>query len=441
MALNFRLDLGLASPPTLAQGVGVPPDLAVFADGTDGFLFDFSKTDRLWQSVLGTVAADDPGENIALAIEQRSRGRVNLFTFSEEFDNAAWPKNNATISANAVAAPDATNTADLIYPSSTGSNRRILRQMGALTALSPYTQSVYIKSAGFRWVHLNAVDATSAADSVWFDVIDGVVGTTGADATAVSISPVGDGWFRIVVSGIASATLANNYFYLALADADNSLTATASGTSGVYIWGAQLETGSTVSQYQRNGSTVGGPGNHGQQGTVSAQPKWQTGGLSRFDGSDDSLLTPLLPHTAMSLLFKAALPTTASTKVIMGSTGTGSGFVGYRLEGSDTVLCGSVGSQATSVIKGTANIGGTTGVGALTLDGSTVRLLWNGSIIYEAAQSGAPDTTIPIRLGAWNASGNTAGLFANIDLYNALGIRKALTPAEILAITNQWGTS
>ena len=36
----------------------------------------------------------------------------NLLTYSEQFDNAVWIKSNATVTANAVVAPDGTNTAD-----------------------------------------------------------------------------------------------------------------------------------------------------------------------------------------------------------------------------------------------------------------------------------------------------------------------------------------
>ncbi len=46
----------------------VDPILSIFADGTDGFYFDGSKTDRTFQDQVNT-AADDAAESIGLALE------------------------------------------------------------------------------------------------------------------------------------------------------------------------------------------------------------------------------------------------------------------------------------------------------------------------------------------------------------------------------------
>lgn len=67
-----------ANPTTFATAVGADPILGVFADGTDGFYFDFSKTDRLFQDTTGQTPADDPGESVGLALEGHGWGGKTL---------------------------------------------------------------------------------------------------------------------------------------------------------------------------------------------------------------------------------------------------------------------------------------------------------------------------------------------------------------------------
>lgn len=174
----------------------------------------------------------------------------NLLTFSEQFDNSNWPKADVTIVTNNAVAPDGTTTAELMYPTTTGSTRRILRGTSLTTSVI-YAQSIYVKAAGKRWVYLNGVDATSAANDCWFDLQNVVVGTKGASVLSAGITAVGNGWYRIFATGAAAA---NNYFYLMAVDGDNSLISTTNGTDGIYIWGAQLELGSAATTY--NSTTV-----------------------------------------------------------------------------------------------------------------------------------------------------------------------------------------
>lgn len=173
--------------------------------------------------------------------EQRS----NLLTFSDQFNNAIWGASNLTVVANSSVSPDGTSNADLIYPTTSGL-ARILRSTAALvTSGVAYAQSVYVKAAGFRWVYLNGVNAASADNNAWFDLQTGTLGTVGATTTA-SITPVGNGWFRISASGLAGTT---NFFWVAPVDANGVITSTANGTNGILVWGGQLEAGTFPTSY------------------------------------------------------------------------------------------------------------------------------------------------------------------------------------------------
>jgi hypothetical protein len=173
------------------------------------------------------------------------------------------------------------------------------------------------------------------------------------------------------------------------------------------------------------------------QATTAAQPKWQTGGLARFDGSDDSLLTTLTPGAAMSLMFKCKLTSLlAAGAYLTGSrvTGTDSRFyLGFDASEQLHAIIG-----ATTVTR-TGSLHDTIGVAGLVLSGGNATLYWNG-VGETPGAVGSPNTTIALPLGAINISAVIQSFFPG-DIYYALAIKKALSAAEISAITNLWGTS
>lgn len=173
--------------------------------------------------------------------------RRNLLTYTEQFDNAVWTKNSTTVVANAAVAPDGTSTADLLYPITTGSNRWVNAIYATPSYPLQYTFTVSLKASGMTWAYvLNNTAGTAAA---WIDLSTGTLGTVQSGYTASVVSR-GNGWYNLTVTGPAF----NGSLYLpsiGIADANNSFTATASGSNGILLWGAQLEVGSTATAYQR----------------------------------------------------------------------------------------------------------------------------------------------------------------------------------------------
>jgi hypothetical protein len=163
----------------------------------------------------------------------------NLIPFSESFDNSTWIKSNSTVTANVSTAPDGTLTADKLI-ANTGSVAAQTNQLIATTAIS-YGFSVYAKAAEFSQIQLSNDGITSTA---FFDLSAGTIGAT-VGATA-SITSVGNGWYRC---GIVFTNIAGTPRHRIYVANGGSTTVTGNGVNGVLIWGAQLETGASITSY------------------------------------------------------------------------------------------------------------------------------------------------------------------------------------------------
>ena len=221
-----------------------------FTRASSGTYFDAS-------GVMQTASTDVPrfthdpvtGQSLGLLIEE---SRTNLLTYSEEFDNAAWTKAECTISANAITAPGGSLTADKVVESS-ATGAHLVQQIKALSSAA-HTFSIFAKKGGRNWVYLRGVGAGGINIRAWFNLDAGTVGTVNTGGTG-SITSIGGGWYFCVLT-IASAVASGFEYQYGIADDDNSVSYAGDGTSGIYIWGAQLEAGSTASSYIKTTSST-----------------------------------------------------------------------------------------------------------------------------------------------------------------------------------------
>ena len=158
--------------------------------------------------------------------------RRNLLNYTEQFDNAAWSKGNITITANATTAPDGTTTAEKIVEAATTAQHLINQTVSSTLGLT-YTYSIYAKAAEWTTFTLQM----GAGGPVGNFNLTAKTATIGLGALYASIQDVGNGWFKCKVVGISNG-FGNIYVF------KTSASYAGDGTSGIYIWGAQLETAS-----------------------------------------------------------------------------------------------------------------------------------------------------------------------------------------------------
>jgi hypothetical protein len=170
---------------------------------------------------------------------------TNLLRRSEEFDNASWTPTRATISPNATTAPDGNTVADKLIEDDTASASHFVGQ-GVTTSSGQVTYSCFAKKGERDWVRL-VFFADSSNRQAYFNLNSGTIGTVSSGVTA-KIKEYSNGWFRASIT--YNVTTGGTFIYsIALAPDDNTGAYTGDGTSGLFIWGAQLETGSVATSY------------------------------------------------------------------------------------------------------------------------------------------------------------------------------------------------
>ena len=179
---------------------------------------------------------------------------TNLLLRSEEFDSASWAKDATTVSANQVAAPNGTNTADKVAEDSTNNFHAISQYVSGFASGAVLSISIYAQAAGRTKFRLQT-DSTGGSGTADFD-LTAVTATAGTGVFSNgTIQSVGGSWYRCSVrcttSGAGSIGLK-----VLLAATTFGTSYTGDGTSGLYLWGAQLEQSSTVGEYIPTTSTI-----------------------------------------------------------------------------------------------------------------------------------------------------------------------------------------
>lgn len=239
--------------------------------------------------------------------------RTNALLRSEEFNDVVWSKGNGTVTANAVTSPDGTTDADNFV--TTAATAGTFVQQTFVSLAQAYAASFYIKPNGVQFVQLLWA-GTQSTNIANFDIINGTIGTN--TATSASITAAGNGWYRItIVSTLAAAAGAINVYCVPTSTSGRAASFTGNGTSGFYVWGAQLEAGAFATSYipttttslTRNADVV--------QMTGTNFSSWYNSSEGTFSATFQTIVTGLVPAAT----FIAGFDNNASKRIMYIGTG------------------------------------------------------------------------------------------------------------------------
>jgi len=220
-----------------------------------------------WKDLTGTCDIELTGSNIMPVfwngINDPNSAIVALpyngMVYSETFTNSTWNKTrtgySSSITASAIEGPPGLfGSGSKLNETVDNSKHAIIRSIN-LPIGDAVTFSFYAKAAERSWVYWENTDWATTA-TVSFNLATGQTGsiTNGGTANGVNMNPfsasiesVGDGWYRCSVrtsTGWDSVT-----FTLGIGTGDSTRTYAGTPGSGVYIYGAQADYGTTLKPY------------------------------------------------------------------------------------------------------------------------------------------------------------------------------------------------
>lgn len=176
--------------------------------------------------------------------------RTNRLLYSGQMEQAQWVRFNVNVTTDALTAPSGNVTAEKLIEQASTTQHYIL-QDSAVTNGTTYTQSIYLK-AGERSIVQIASSTGFDVTNTWanFNLATGTIGNRGS-AGNPRMYNVGNGWYRCVMTATAVGTGSGRFiFIIAPSDVGARLpTYLGDGTSGVYIWGGQLEAAGHETSY------------------------------------------------------------------------------------------------------------------------------------------------------------------------------------------------
>jgi hypothetical protein len=248
------LDLRFAENKSLVDAT-TGAELVTFSRTSDGTATNSSG--NLIVVPAGTPRFDHnpvTGESLGLLVEEQ---RTNLRSHSESILLANnYAAVSATLTTSSVVAPTgATSGASLFVIDSgapTGDSNLGTTNFGSsllLTSGVVYTSSIFVKSAGDTVLRLRNNAVGGVHDYVLSGA--GTAPSTTSELQGATIQRFPDGWYRCSWTYTAKATAPGGRGdYWAIKTNVND------GTSGIYLWGAQLEAGAFPTSYIPTGASA-----------------------------------------------------------------------------------------------------------------------------------------------------------------------------------------
>ena len=251
---------------------------------------------------------------------------TNICLQSEDI-NTTWSSDNATPTQSTEETPDGDTSSKyikLVDDGSTGTGSVRISQSISVSGGTKYTASVFLKKDGLNWAQMQATDTGGVDDDPlqYFDLDNGALGTGTAGIQDATIEEYPNGWYRCSITWTQGAGDTGFYYNIYVADADGDTTVDLDGTSSIFVWGAQVETGpiatsyiptttASVTRLKDDITQTGAQSLIGQtEGTLYVEVDWRLATatnqwlLSANDGSDNNRID-IFKSTADALVMNA----------------------------------------------------------------------------------------------------------------------------------------
>ncbi len=213
---------------------------------------------KRWAQTLGD-SKDDLASQIRQAVKAKFPGksvdRTNQLTYSQDYTNSAWTKTQVTIGATGTA-PDGSSTALKMIENASVSVEHYVEQILSASpspdgAIATCSAQAAASSRGWLFVAIVQRDG-STVRGAWFNLTTGTIGTVdpGIKAAVIPSANVATGqWYRCCVSGSVGTGSNAPRGRVKMGSADNQSTYIGDGTSFLWLWGSQFESGSGPTSY------------------------------------------------------------------------------------------------------------------------------------------------------------------------------------------------
>jgi hypothetical protein len=363
------------------------------------------------------------GESLGFLVEE---ARTNLTLYSGDFSQAHWSKISLSIfTANTIIAPDGTLTGSFIAFQNATSPLTGAQGLQPNTTISAGTNtlSCFAKIGTARYLALGLTNNGGETSTAIFDLQTGTVNGSGSHpnftVNGTSISNAGAGWYRCSLTSTYAAGMAAH-----ISSSTSGLSGvygrdvSGDGTSGIYVWGAQVEAGAGPTSYIPT---------EGSSRTRAADTASITGKnfSSWYNSSEGTAFVDVIPKGISS-----GLPYQTYFSFSFNSDPSNRWGIIHQNASSIVILYVLGATGITLILDGTFSAGQKISIGMCQPNGTNVKYSIDGGSIKTVSVSTNPPITNLLLGGAISDNSELIGTLKRFTYYP-----KRLTDAQLQALT------